>query len=463
MSEVKVNKVSSRTGNAVTLGNSGDTLTVPSGVTITSAGTVSGGFKDIQWQSVVTADGSTSTTAEAGKGYPIDTTSAAHTINLPASPSVGDTVAVIDYAGTFATNNVTLGRNSSNIQGAAANGTIATNRRAITFVYIDSTQGWIPINDNTTDNYGALYVAATGGTETTTSDYKIHTFTSSGCFTVSCAGNSAGSNSVDYLVVAGGGSGAAHYGGAGAGGGFRESSGAASGGYSASPLGACVPALSVTSTTYPITVGGGASTTCNSCGTPGIGNDGSNSVFSTITATGGGGGGNGAPGDPGPAGVGRPGGSGGGGGWIGPSTPKAGGTGNTPPVSPSQGNNGGTGSRCQSTHSHGGGGGGATQTGFNAGGCSQAGGNYGRGGDGATTSISGTATAYAGGGGGSVNTSPTQPVGGAGGGGTGGSPGGTSTNGTANTGGGAGSGPGAPNSDRSAGGSGVVIIRYKYQ
>ena len=52
MSEVKVNKVSSRTGNAVTLGNSGDTLTVPSGVTITSAGTVSGGFKDIQWQSV---------------------------------------------------------------------------------------------------------------------------------------------------------------------------------------------------------------------------------------------------------------------------------------------------------------------------------------------------------------------------------------------------------------------------
>ena len=58
MSEVKVNKVSSRTGNAVTLGNSGDTLTVPSGVTITSAGTVSGGFKDIQWQSVIVADDS---------------------------------------------------------------------------------------------------------------------------------------------------------------------------------------------------------------------------------------------------------------------------------------------------------------------------------------------------------------------------------------------------------------------
>jgi hypothetical protein len=83
MSEVKVNKVSSRTGNAVTLGNSGDTLTVPSGVTITSAGTVSGGFKDIQWQSVITADGSTTTTAEAGKGYIINTSSAApHGANL---------------------------------------------------------------------------------------------------------------------------------------------------------------------------------------------------------------------------------------------------------------------------------------------------------------------------------------------------------------------------------------------
>ena len=117
MSEVKVNKVSSRTGNAVTLGNSGDTLTVPSGVTITSAGTVSGGFKDVQWQSVVTADGSTNTTAEAGKGYFIDTSSAAHTINLP-PPSTGDTVSITDITDSD-TNSITVGRNSSNIEGSA--------------------------------------------------------------------------------------------------------------------------------------------------------------------------------------------------------------------------------------------------------------------------------------------------------------------------------------------------------
>ena len=48
------------------------------------------------------------------------------------------------------------------------------------------------------------YVAATGGTETTSGDYKIHTFTSSGTFTVSDAGGASGSNSVDYLVIAGG-------------------------------------------------------------------------------------------------------------------------------------------------------------------------------------------------------------------------------------------------------------------
>ena len=62
-------------------------------------------LKAISWQSVITADGSTGTTAVAGNGYFIDTTSAAHTITLPSSPSIGDTVAIKDYAGTFGTNN----------------------------------------------------------------------------------------------------------------------------------------------------------------------------------------------------------------------------------------------------------------------------------------------------------------------------------------------------------------------
>ena len=69
------------------------------------------------WQAVIVADGSTVTSASAGEGYFINTTSAAHTITLPSSPSIGDEISVIDYAGTFDTNNLTVGRNSENIQG----------------------------------------------------------------------------------------------------------------------------------------------------------------------------------------------------------------------------------------------------------------------------------------------------------------------------------------------------------
>ncbi len=69
----------------------------------------------------------------------------------------------------------------------------------------------------------AVYVAATGGTVTTSGDYKIHTFTGPGTFTVSNAGNAAGSNFVDYMVIAGGGGVAGRHGGAGGASGVRES------------------------------------------------------------------------------------------------------------------------------------------------------------------------------------------------------------------------------------------------
>jgi hypothetical protein len=52
--------------------------------------------------------------------------------------------------------------------------------------------------------YGAAYITATGGTISCCGDYKIHTFTSDGCFSVTSVGNPAGSDSVDYIVVAGG-------------------------------------------------------------------------------------------------------------------------------------------------------------------------------------------------------------------------------------------------------------------
>ena len=72
---------------------------------------------------------------------------------------------------------------------------------------MDGTKGWSLINEDTTSALGAEFIAATGGTLTTDGDYKIHTFTGDGCFVVSCAGNSAGSDKVSYLVIAGGGGG----------------------------------------------------------------------------------------------------------------------------------------------------------------------------------------------------------------------------------------------------------------
>ncbi len=91
------------------------------------------------WQAVVTGN----TTMVSGRGYFVNTTSAAITMTLPASPSLGDSVTVIDYAGTADSNNITIGRNSQKIHGASEDLTVATERAAFTLVYTDSTQGWL--------------------------------------------------------------------------------------------------------------------------------------------------------------------------------------------------------------------------------------------------------------------------------------------------------------------------------
>jgi hypothetical protein len=439
MSEIKVNKLSPRTNcGTVQLGDSGDTITIPAGATITNNGTAAGfgATGAASWDTTVKTTGFT---AVSGVGYFVNTTSGAITVTLPASPSAGDVVAVKDYANTFDTNNVTLARNGSNIGGSAIDGTLSTEGLAVTLVYVDATKGWL-VTDSGLQSEAptAQYITATGGTITCSGDYKIHTFTGPGTFCVSCAGNAQGSNSVDYLVVAGGGSAGSDSSGGGGAGGYRESSGAASGCYSASPLGACVSATPVSVQGYPIVVGGGGSSGEN---------PGSNSSALGITSTGGGFGSGNSPDE---VDSGGPGGSGGAarGNSIACTT---GGSGNTPPVSPPQGNNGG--SALGSGVPGSGGGGGATQAGDNA--------SFpvgGEGGDGATTSISGSPTAYAGGGGG-ASDDITKPYGsgGAGGGGNALNP--IGENGTANTGGGAGGG----RCTGGSGGSGIVIIRYKFQ
>jgi hypothetical protein len=97
---------------------------------------VSGGTS---WQAVKTSG----FTAVAGEGYFCNTTSGAFTVTLPSSATQGDEVSIIDYAGTFDSNNLTVGRNSHNIQGSAADLTVSTERAGFTLVYVDSTQGWL--------------------------------------------------------------------------------------------------------------------------------------------------------------------------------------------------------------------------------------------------------------------------------------------------------------------------------
>ena len=147
-SEIKVNTIKKASGSSIAVGESGDTITVtsgatlsvPSGSTITNAGTATG-FKDIDWQSVVVADGSTNTTAEAGKGYFINTTSATHTINLPSSPSLGDTIIIVDYASTFATNNVTLNPNGNKIEASTSSGILSNNDHIQLYIQIQHKGG----------------------------------------------------------------------------------------------------------------------------------------------------------------------------------------------------------------------------------------------------------------------------------------------------------------------------------
>jgi hypothetical protein len=102
-----------------------------------SFATISGGAS---WQAVITADPAN---AVAGYGYFCNTTGGAFTVTLPTSPSLGDFVSFIDYAGTFDTNNLTIARNGKNIQGVGEDLTVSVERAGLTLVFVDDTQGWL--------------------------------------------------------------------------------------------------------------------------------------------------------------------------------------------------------------------------------------------------------------------------------------------------------------------------------
>ena len=478
--DLKSNSIKSASGSTLTIGQSGDTVTLASGASQSGFGRTG----TVDWE---TTKKTANFTAANGEGYFVDSSSSAITVTLPASPSAGNIVSISDYNGSATTNAITIARNGSNINGDASDINITKGDSAITFVYVDATVGWTSVQTSSTSDVKSDFIQATGGTITTSGDFKIHTFTGPGTFTVTNSGKGTpcAPANVDYLVVAGGsggGDGSNATGGGGGAGGVRFSACTWCAPSPVSPrAGTSLPAALGA---YPITVGGGAGGASPTTRAP----NGTPSVFSSITSTGGGGGGS----FDNPVRTGAPGGSGGGGAGDtnGPTGVNiCGGAGNTPPVSPPQGNNGGYGRDCQPAYPAGGGGGAGAVGTPTPGSPSNTESPGGPGGAGLQVNIDGNNYYWGGGGGGAVWTGYSGGNGGIGGGGggatrgipsgSGGSGGGSAINsggagqsnwpsqskggdGGANSGGGGGGNNNSPQGE-SSGGSGIVIIRYKFQ
>ena len=364
------------------------------------------------------------------------------------------TVAATDPEGDAITHTISAGSlpNGMSLAGAGTfTGTVSgmpSSLTEYTFTVQAATTHYTVTRQYKISGIDTKFPTATGGTITTSGDYKIHTFNSSGNFVVSKPGIG-GNNVVRYLIVGGGGGGGNSQG-------LNEGNHTSGGGGGAGGMRFNnTYDYTIAGQTYPITVGSGG---VGSSGASSRGSNGNSSSFGGLTSAGGG-----AGGDAHNNQNGNPGGSGGGAGvdFDNPTpTIGSGGSGNSPSTSPSQGNSGGSSRQNQQS----GGGGGAGQSG-------QPGDNNnegpgGDGGNGLANDISGSSTFYAGGGGGGAYFGNTSNAGsgGQGGGGQCGNQGGGQP-GSAYTGGGGG-GINQNNGTGSAGGtggSGVVIIRYKYQ
>ena len=230
MSKIEVNQIGPQCGTTVTVGcGAGQTVAVDA-ATVTlgrSGGTVSltcgatqtgfGRTGTVDWVTTPKVTGDSPITGVTGKGYFLNTTAGTITLNLPAG-AAGSIVSMADYAATWQTNNVTVTPNGSEkIGGAAGSVTLNTEGQSVTFVYIDSTQGWINTMDSTSNVRASEFMSSTVSgscnTLTTCGDYKIATFKGPGTFCVT-AGQPA-NNVVSYLVVAGGAGGSLSGGGAG--------------------------------------------------------------------------------------------------------------------------------------------------------------------------------------------------------------------------------------------------------
>ncbi len=375
------------------------------------------------WNAVQTAD----FTASSANGYHVDTSGGGIAITLPASPSEGDEIRIVDTTKSFHLNMVSLLRNGSNIEGIAEDWNFWCKGTDVLLSY-ETTRGWLIVS-YTDDMQGDRWKSKAKGQGSkkymiTTSDaeevyldgdYCVHKFLSSGTWTVHSVGTDGTfGNKIEYLCVGGGGAGGAHHG-----------SGAGAGGYRANNAYDYV----VTPQAYAIAVGAGGA----EHGGTNRGSKGSDTTFDGMNSEGGGAGGGGS----------HTGGSGGSGGGGAHSSGHGNATGN------------GTGHRGGNHQSHtGGGGGGASREGADQYGNHQAG----HGGRGTQNDITGIQQHYAGGGGANGHNHTSHGTGGIGGGGDG--CGGWGEDGTGGGGGGQ-EGPNGGHKYAGKGGDGIVVIRYK--
>ena len=185
----------------------------------------------VTWNAVTVADGSTQLNASVGNGYFLDTNAGVIDVKLPTSPTRGDTIILADYGNNFATNRVVVDTGGKKIDsvvgGEPGTGgfTLETNGAVVELVFADDTAGWIIKQNSAPSDLGAedyaTFIEATGGTVTTSGNFKIHSFTGDGCFVVSAAGKGTSDfpSVVDYMVIAGGGAGGNDVGGGGGAGG----------------------------------------------------------------------------------------------------------------------------------------------------------------------------------------------------------------------------------------------------
>jgi len=165
-------------GTAISLGASGDIV----------AG--------LDWQSVKT----TAFTAVSQEGYAVNTTGGAIIVTLPASPSAGDNIAIVDYAGTFNSNNCTINPNGNKIEGSTSNQVLQTNRVAINLTYIDSTQGWLVTSEGSSTPITAPVISwdTSAGTVGTITDAQR-----SGGYSLSSCGGSANVGTPTFSITSG--------------------------------------------------------------------------------------------------------------------------------------------------------------------------------------------------------------------------------------------------------------------